>query len=375
MAGASAFSMSTLFSAMKPILLTRFVEEAGFSQSFAGLAVAMPFVGIAAASLLLKALLSRISFHNLVSIFGGILIVGEFLSAFYFQNKTLLLSAQLACGISVGVLMGASSRLIATTKTPDEIFGFVDMTAVLLMSFMIAAIGAAVGAFGLQGGYLLACAMSLFFAVAMAPFREPVAIATDADKPVARLRIGVREISVVVMGMLFVTSSGLGFAYLFTIALRLKMDYASAGSFIGALVLVSALACQVGGWCSGRFGPLRPLAGAFVTSGLGWYIAINAGSQATFMVALVPAIFSLQFCFPILLALSGSLDKDGQWAAIATPLLTSGFAWAAISAGAIVDQWNLAALGTAAVIGMAICFGLLIPSRAPALTRQAASLT
>ena len=129
----------------------------------------------------------------------------------------------------------------------------------------------------------------------------------------------------ILMGMLFVSSSGLGFAFMFTIALNLGMEYASAGSFIGILLLVSALACQAGGWCSGRFGPLRPLAGAFVTCAAGWYVAINATSQMMFMIALVPAIFSLQFNFPILLALSGSLDKDGQWAAIATPLLTSGF--------------------------------------------------
>ena len=49
LAGASAFSMSTLFSAMKPVLLTRYVEQAGFSESLAGLVVAMPFVGIAVA--------------------------------------------------------------------------------------------------------------------------------------------------------------------------------------------------------------------------------------------------------------------------------------------------------------------------------------
>ena len=62
------------------------------------------------------------------------------------------------------------------------------------------------------------------------------------------LKIGVRPVAVVLMGMLFVTSSGLGFAYMYTVALDLGMQYASAGSFIGILVLVSAFACQLGGW-------------------------------------------------------------------------------------------------------------------------------
>ena len=216
----------------------------------------------------------------------------------------------------------------------------------------------------MQGGYLFATGIALTFTLLMLLYREPAETKINEDHPVAPLRVAARPIAVIAMGMLFVTSSGLGFAYMFTIAINLGMDYASAGSFIGVLLMVSALACQAGGWCSGRFGPLRPLAGAFITCALGWYVAINATSQLMFMIALVPAIFSLQFNFPILLALSGSLDKDGQWAAIATPLLTSGFAWAAISAGAIVDQWGVDALAIGTAIGMSICLLLLIPSRA-----------
>jgi hypothetical protein len=165
------------------------------------------------------------------------------------------------------------------------------------------------------------------------------------------------------MGMLFVTCSGFGFAFLFTIGIDLGMSYASAGSFIGTLVLVSSLACQLGGWSSGKFGPYRPLAGAYIVCAVGWYIAIHASSQLIFMIALVPAIFSLQFNFPILLALSGSLDAEGRWAAIATPLLMSGFAWAAIVAGAIVSVWGIPALATATGLGLLICLLLLIPSR------------
>ena len=246
-AGAAAYSMSTLFSAMKPILLTRFVEQAGFSESLAGLAVAMPFVGIAAASLVLRVLLSRLALRSLIVIFGAILITSELISAFFFQHASVLLTAQLAGGISVGVLMGATSKIIATTSPPDEIFGFVDMTAVFLMSFMIAGIGAAVGMYGLQGGYLLAAATAFVFTIFMVPYKGPAFRTPSDELALAPLEISLRPVAVVVMGMLFVTSSGLGFAYMFTIALNLGMQYASAGSFIGILVLVSALACQLGG--------------------------------------------------------------------------------------------------------------------------------
>jgi len=362
-AGAAAFSMSTLFSAMKPVLLTRFVEEAGIEESLAGLIVAMPFVGIAIASLLAHYIVNHLSMRQLSLLFGGILVAGELLSAVFFESSNIVLASQLAAGISVGILMGATSRVIATTDTPDEIFGFVDMTAVFLMSFMIAGVGAAVGFFGLKGGYVFAAAVALAFSVIMLVYREPQQKIIEHKKRAPPLEISVRPIAVILMGMLFVTGSGLGFSFMFTIALSLGMDYASAGSFIGILLLISALACQFGGWASARFGPVRPLAGAFITCAIGWYLAVNATSPTVFMIALVPAIFSLQFNFPILLALSGSLDTDGQWAAIATPLLTSGFAWAAISAGAIVTRWDIATLATATILTMCVCLLLLIPAR------------
>ncbi len=363
MAGAAAFSMSTLFSAMKPVLLTRFVEETGSGESLAGLVVAMPFAGIAAASLILKPLLPFFSLRQFVVLFGGLLVLVELFSAFYFMFQLPLLMAQFAGGIAVGVLMGATSRIIATSQTPNQIFGFVDMSAVLLMSFMLAGVGAAVGLYGLQGGYLFAALTALVYTLLMLPYHGPAATTPETRIVLTPLKPGLRPIAVILMGVLFVTSSGMGFAFLFTIALNLGMGYSSAGSFIGGLVLVSALACQLGGWCGGRFGPLRPLAFAFVTCAVGWWLAINAQSQVVFMLALVPAIFSLQFNFPILLALSGSLDDEGQWAAIATPLITSGFAWAAIVAGFVVSHWDVAALATATVGGMIVCLLLLVPSR------------
>jgi len=362
-AGAAAFSMSTLFSAMKPVLLTRFVEETGSGESLAGLVVAMPFAGIAAASLVLKPVLRHLGLHQMVLVFGGMLILLELFSAFFFNYHGALLIAQFIGGVSVGVLMGATSRIVATTDLPDEIFGFVDMSAVFLMSFMIAGVGAAVGLYGLQGGYLFAALAALIYTALMLPYQEAETAHFEKKSVVAPLEFGIRPLSVIFMGVLFVTSSGLGFAFLFTKALDLGMGYSIAGSFIGGLVLVSAFACLVGGWCGGRFGPFRPLAAAFITCALGWWVAINAHSQLVFMLALVPAIFSLQFNFPVLLALAGSLDVDGRWAAVATPLITSGFAWAAIAAGLIVSQWDVAALGTATVVGMFVCLLLLVPSR------------
>ena len=41
----------------------------------------------------------------------------------------------------------------------------------------------------------------------------------------------------------------------------------------------------------------------------------------------------------------------------------SGFAWAAIVAGAIVSVWGIPALATATGLGLLICLLLLIPSR------------
>ncbi len=358
LAGAAAYSMSTLFSAMKPVLLTRFVDENGWSNALAGLAVAMPFVGIACAAFIAPAASRRYSLRTLALALGSVLVLSEILSALNPGSLLVVLLLQLAGGIAVGVLMGAGSRIVATRAKPGALFGAIDMVAVLLMSSMIAAVGAAVGFAGLAGGYSVAAVIAFALTLLMLPFNEgPVASGdSSASKPRA---VTARALAVVSMGVVFVTCSGLGFTYMFSVAQSLGISYASAGAGIGALLLVSALACLAGGWVSSRFGPTRPLAGAFLACALGWYWVIHAPSPGVFYIALIPAVFSLQFNFPVLLDLAGSLDQDGQWGAIAAPLQTSGFAWAAILAGTLVGAFGLAAIPIATGVGMCVCLLLL----------------
>lgn len=365
LAGAAAFSMSTLFSAMKPILLTRLLEEAAFGESLSGVLVAAPFAGIAISSLLFYLRPPRASVRSLGLAFGGALVMLEWLSAQVFPAYLPLLAMQFASGFCVGALMAATSRIVAVCKAPDESFGFIDMSAVALMSLMVVGIGRAVASGGVTGGYHFAAAAALLFTLCLVVYREPTSAASHHSDPGHLPALTLRPVSVILMGMLFVTCSGLGFAFMFTLAANLGMDYALAGDRIGALLLVSAIACLAGGWCSGRFGPRYPLLAAFVSCAIGWWFAVHTQSPTVFFAALVPGIFALQFNFPILLALSGALDAHGRWAGIAAPLITSGFAWAAIVAGLLVENFGLLSLALANAIGMALCAVLLVPATAP----------
>ena len=369
-AGAAAYSMSTLFSAMKPVLLTRFVEQTGLAETLAGLLVAMPFAGIAAASLIMGPWLWRMPFSRIALLFGSLLVVCELLSAWLFGQFWLVLPVQFVSGICVGILMGTTSRLIAKTQNPDELFGMVDMTAVLLMSFMVTAVGNSVEHWGLSGGYLCAAVISVLFTAALFSLRTRGEQAQD-QITAAPLQISLRPVAVIAMGMLFITFSGLGFAFMFTMAKNVGMSYDSAGNQIGVLLFVSAFACAAGGWCSARFGPVRPLLLAFFTCAVGWYGAVYATTPTLLLICLVPAIFALQFNVPILLALAGSLDKDGRWAAVGSPIITSGFAWAAIVAGQIVSYGGLDSLAPATASGMVVCALLLgVATLADKPTRQ-----
>ena len=369
--------MSTLFSSMKPILLTRFVEQLGTSEFIAGLIVALPFVGIALASLCMRGRLLTARYLIIACVFGVCLIITEVLSAVMFEHLVVIGLLQFFSGICVGILMGTTARYIAVSDTPSQLFGFVDMTAVLLMSFMVYLIGQNVASAGLAGGYFTAAAICVGFFLLLFTFKPPMNNNTSANSSAADkgcntsrndskndstkdgLDLSLRPLAVVSMGVLFITFSGLGFAFMFTLAANLGMNYEDAGSSIGILLFVSAFACQAGGWASARFGPERPLACAFVTCAIGWAVAVHTTDSTVFMVALVPAIFSLQFNFPILLSFCGSLDTQGKWAAVASPLITSGFAWAAILAGMIVGQFGLNAIAPATGAGMLVCLGLL----------------
>jgi len=61
-----------------------------------------------------------------------------------------------------------------------------------------------------------------------------------------------------------------------------------------------------------------------------------------------------------LLTLAGSFDREGRLAAVAAPIIVSGFAWAAILAGVLVDYWGIGALAVANAAGMVVCTILVL---------------
>lgn len=361
-AGAAAFAMSTLFSAMKPVVLTRLLEETSWGAGLAGLVVAAPFIGIAVSSLLFYFRPPRLGVGRLGMRFGSTLVLLELASAYVFASPALLLLLQLGAGFCVGALMAATARLVAVSKAPDESFGFIDMSAVALMSAMVAGVGLAVGEAGLRGAFLFAALLSLLYAIVVALYRESPALLAHHSRRHASLDISWRPVATILMGVLFVTCSGLGFAFMFSLAADLGLGYEEAGSRIGVLLLLSALACQAGGWASGRFGPRYPLLIGFIACASGWWLAVHASTPQVFLAALVPAVFALQFNFPVLLALAGSLDEHGAWAGVAAPIITSGFAWAAVVAGQLVQHLGLQSLPVATALGMLACAALLVPA-------------
>ncbi len=362
LAGAAAFAMSTLFSAMKPVVLTRLLEEMSWSEGLAGLIVAAPFIGIAVSSLLFYFRPPRIGVGKLGLRFGIALVLLEVASAYLFAQPALLVPLQLGAGFCVGAMMAATSRLVAVCAAPDESFGFIDMSAVALMSAMVLGVGLAVAAAGLRGAFLFAAVLSLGYATVVAVYRESPALLAHHDRRVPGLHVHWRPVATILMGVLFVTCSGLGFAFMFSLAANLGLGYEAAGSRIGVLLLLSALACQAGGWASGRFGPRYPLLLGFIACAGGWWLAVHATTATMFFMGLIPAVFALQFNFPVLLALAGSLDEHGGWAGVAAPIITSGFAWAAMVAGQLVQHRGLESLPLGTALGMLVCTVLLVPA-------------
>jgi MFS family permease len=361
-AGSVTFSVSTMFSSMKPVLIARFVEQAHYSSTLAGLSAATPFIGGIASTFLMPWLFRHVGARSAMVTFATGLALCEACNALIFAVPALILLGQFLAGICGGVLMGMASRLIAVSERSEQSFGIVDMVGVLAMSFMIAGFGSAVEWDGLRGGFSAAALLCALFAVIVQLCRAglPKPHGPTELERAPPFTIGWRAGAIVAMGMLFVTFSGLGFAFMITVARNLGMTYDEASSAIGVVLFVSASGCLIGGWCAAKFGPKIPLIAAFAVCALGWYTALNASSQWAFLLGLVPAVFALQFCFPVLLTLAGSFDRKGRLAAIAAPIIVSGFAWAAILAGLLVDCWGIGALAVANAAGMVVCTILVL---------------
>lgn len=373
-AAAASFAMSTLFSSVKPVLLTQFMRETGVATSVAGWLVAAPFIGIALATFAVAGLLARFSYRQLITAAGAILVCAQFLLSVLFVFPLLTLLLQLISGLMVGILMGVTSFYIARSRSPGVLFGLVDMIGVLLMSVMVAGVSMATDYMGVAGGYLFSATLCAAYWLLMYSYQNPMQ-ASSEDESRGALQVSLRPLLIIVMGVLFVTFSGQGFAFMFSMAGNLGMGFEEAGNKIGFILFVSAFGCIAGGICSARFGAERPLLVAFIVCGVSWTVAIHATSPTVFLWALFPAITMLQFSFPMLLVLAGTLDSAGRWAAVATPLLTSGFAWAAVLSGFIVQNWDISALALSTQLGMMLCISLLLLSMWVGRTARLAMVT
>lgn len=377
MAGSAVLSVSTLFSSMKPILISGLVEQAGYSTTLAGLVAAMPFIGGVAAPLFLPHLSSG-SANRILRWSSAALPVLELGNALWFAQSMALLLGQFAAGLCGGIILGLVSRLIARSARAGETFGLADAVGVLLMSVMLAAVGNAVNLAGLRGGFLVAAGFCAIFALVLhVGLRGAEESAQDehalfiTDRSASRSSAW-RAVAVIAMGVMFVTFSGLGFAFMVTVARQLGLGYQTASSAIGLILLLSASGCFIGGWIAARFGTRLPLLGAFALCATGWHIALHAHTTMIFFVGLAPAIFAIQFTFPILLSRAGSIDDDGRIAAIGAPVIVSGFAWAAVLAGLIVRHGGIGALSVATNAGMIVCAALLLMETHRTSPRRAA---
>ena len=360
-AGCCAFAMSTLFSSVKPVLLSRFVEQADYSQTLAGLLVALPFVGIAGSAFLVNRLQSYLTIRGATAVLGLLLVAAQLINGAVYSAPGVVVICQFVSGLCVGLLMGYCSQIISTTRVASLAFGVVDMIAVLLMSVMITGVSYAIAHTGLSGGFFFSAGVLALFTVLMLAAVSRVPVASSVTGRVAKpLELRARPILLLIMGVLFITSSGLGFAFMFTKAQGVGLNYQQAGRYVGLILFFSALACLAGGYCAAKFGAAKTLICAFAVCALSWVLALSSQTSGLFLAALIPAIFSLQFNFPVLLSLYGELDGSGRWAAIGTPLLTSGFAWAAIAAGIIVDALGLMALAWFNLVAMVVCTLILI---------------
>ncbi len=361
-AAGAAFTMSTLFSSVKPLFITQLMVETQYSASLSGWIAAMPFVGISLAALLMPLLLYRFSYNRLVTVSGFVLVASQLMGAVYFSVASFLLFLQLLSGVGVGVLMGLTSSRIAKIKASGTIFGIVDTVCVALMSVMVPAASIAVTYHQMVGGFVFSAALCALYWGLMYRYKADSTVAHKTKSPAIPFSFSLRPFIIISMGVSFVTFSGQGFAFMFSKAAELGMDYQYAGNTICIILFVSAFACLAGGLVAQKIGCELPLFCAFIACAIGWTIAIDSISPTIFLLALLLAVISLQFSFPILLYMAGKCDAQGKWAAIAAPVITSGFAWAAILAGVLVQYYNMQILSGSTQVGMLICVLLLVLS-------------
>jgi MFS family permease len=294
-----------------PYEIGAYIDGLGYSAQQAGLLGMLEIGALAAATMLLAPLTSRMS-PRVLLIAGSFVAAGAQFASAAQLDLVSLACARVLAGVGSGGMLAAVNSIIAVGDEPERQYGRVYAWMSALFAVLLWVLphlagthepSRLFGTFGVMA--LLAVATAMVF-----PAR-----AAAAQAPQGRSRIPSSR-AVLLFGATALAYVALGGTYAFTE----RVAHASGippGTY-GALLGASTVAGMLGAWSTGRLGTRHgwswPLVGGFLASGVSTLAIVGAPTATVFAAGLLAYGALYMFTISYVLGAAATLDRTGRLA-------------------------------------------------------------
>lgn len=285
------------------------IESLGFSEIESGILGTIEIATIALTTMLLFAVVARVSRVKMAYI--GVLIAAiSQCSCAYISDFNLLALMRITTGLGLGLVYAAVTSAAASANSPDRIYGIA--TAITLglavpLYPLMGAVGEWWGHYGFfwAAGIIVVVTMPSFKWLKYSPVKSP-------DSLVAKPSHKYSAVMLSIIVVLF----NLGLSPVWAFIERVGSQLGLRGDEIGLLLSLEGISGMLGAitasWCANRHGRKFPLILAFILCAISSTMAMSGWGVITYVLGAIIYGYIFTFVYPFLLAIGATIDPSGR---------------------------------------------------------------
>jgi predicted MFS family arabinose efflux permease len=352
---------SSLTPVILPLLLTVASRVFRLSAASAGRVEAAEMLGFAAGSVLVSALLSRITVARLMGVSMLVFIGGNLLTIAV--GAKILLPLRFAIGVGEGAGCAANAAIVAGTDAPERYFGImlcalsVVAAAILRLYPTVAAVAGPYAVY-----WILACAGLL--ALPAAAFAGKSTEAARASPGASAAPLNRTALLAVAAGLIGIMASFAAWATIWAYAASIGHWSGLSPQATDVVLSYATLAGMAGAGLAILLGPrlgnaIPLMVGGMVMAASVMFV-ITRLTPATFPPAILAWMGGLQFSSPYMVAVMSQADREGRAASLCIAAQTLGMSIGPALGAFVVNSGSGTVLGSLAFILLAPSFLVIL---------------
>lgn len=332
-----------------PIQIGAIIDGLGISERRSSLLGTIEITTVSLVTIMLAARIGQWSKPRVAVVGLALVVAGQLLTALAPSYFPLIL-CRLGVGAGAGLIYGAACSSIACIREGDRIFAWGMGIGQIALAGLLFGLPFA-QAYGVHQGVFVTLAITALLA-GLLLFKLPDGREVIAETGPAEARVALSMIVLFFVALtLFNIAIGMLWGFVERRADELHMDPAQVGLILAALPLGGLVGSLTAGFIGGRFGRLKPLAGALFACAAACITVASVSLHFALILSILVLGICELFVVAFMIGTASTMDTAGRYSTLAggATLLTYGFG---PGVGGLLSGWGFSASAICQVSGL-----------------------